>query len=437
MTNRPIRRPVRTADACALVSDHAWRAAASFGLLPAPTKRGREPIPPDAPALAALARPGVVLLTGPSGSGKSRRLEGLRRASAGRRVIDARTPTDNRRCAFDLLGATHEKALDALASAGLGEPALWLRPASWLSEGERARLALGVAMAAAQPGDLVVCDEFASNLDRSTAQALSSAASRWAHRAGVTLLAATAHADARRFLRTSAVIDAADGTVRPGRNAAPVLLSIEPGDAADLDALSLHHYRSGRPAAAVRILRCVRATPEGERALAGVLAATMPVLNGSWRALAWPGRYETGDRRADARRLNDEVRCIARVIVAPSSRGLGVASSLVRAYVADPPTERTEAVAAMGACCPFFRAAGMREYRLARPPHDARLADALETAGITPPELARADAVPPFVARELARWARHAKVRADAARHAACRLQTEPRAYAHTRGEPR
>ncbi|MCC5822897.1 MAG: hypothetical protein LAT64_04770 [Phycisphaerales bacterium] len=434
MTNRPTTRPVRTADAAAWISDEACRASAAFGLLPSPTPNGRTPIDPYAAALSALSRPGVVLLTGPSGSGKSRRIEGVRRAFPRRRILDATAPDDPSLGAFDLLGVAHDRAVHALAAAGLAEPALWLRPAPWLSVGERSRLALAVAIARARPGDLVICDEFASCLDRATAQALGAAASRWAARAGVTLLAATAHADAGRFLTTTATVHAPSGSLGPGRERDRPALRIESGDAADLDALAHHHYRPGRPAAVVRVLRCVRTTPEGEHVLAGVLGVSMPVLNASWRPLAWPGRFESTDRRANARRLNHEVRCIARVIVTPGSRGLGIASMLVRAYLDDPLTPRTEAAAAMGACCLFFRAAGMREYRLPRLPHDARLADALDAEGLRPTDLIRPADRSAFIARELDRWARHARVRIDPARHAACRLLTEPRAYAHTHG---
>lgn len=442
MTNRgATARPSRT-DAAPRLSPAAWSACAAFGLVPRPAPPAERPIPPSPAAAHAAARPGVVLLTGPSGSGKSRRLAGLALAAPRRRVLDARPPRTTR-AVFDAVGADAHTTARCLAGAGLAEPALWARPAPVLSAGERARLGLACAFAHARPGDLIVCDEFASVLDRATAQALGATASAWARRAGVTLLAATAHEDAALFLDTTAVIDARTGAVRPGRPRTPPAVRIEPATRADLAALARHHYRPVHPGPVVRILRAVRTPPAGPERVAGVLVAAMPTLNASWREQAWPGRY-AGPRTDAARRLNAEVRRIARVIVEPDSRGLGVATALVRAYLADPDTPATEAVAAMGAWRPFFRNAGMTEYRTPRPAHDARLADALEHLGLTPADLARAGPRPPMLDAELARWAAHAKVRPPRAAsqpeaseaialHAACRLLTEPRAYAHTR----
>lgn len=60
----------------------------------------------------------------------------------------------------------------------------------------------------------------------------------------------------------------------------------------------------------------------------GVLVVSMPVLNSRLRPLAWPSRYRTGDRRADARRINRELRTLSRVIVDPRVRGIGLATRL-------------------------------------------------------------------------------------------------------------
>ena len=164
----------------------------------------------------------------------------------------------------------------------------------------------------------------------------------------------------------------------------------------------------------------------------------MPTLNGVWRRQAWPERYEGGCKRRGAARMNAELRCISRVIVEPRSRGLGVASALVRAYLAAPMSPATEAIAAMGGVSPFFRAAGMTEYHLPRPAHDARLSDALAHRGLGLFALldvsSRGDAL---IARELSRWGKHARIRITEddplpaiARHAVCRLASRPRAYA-------
>lgn len=183
-------------------------------------------------------------------------------------------------------------------------------------------------------------------------------------------------------------------------------LRIEPGTIADFDALAHHHYKRGRPATWVKVLRMVdpgeKKGPaaagkrrgqaaewqsEGKHpALIAVLVVSMPTLNGAWRRVAWPGD-EACSRRTAAERLNARVRCISRVVVEPRWRAMGVASRLVRAYLADPLTERTETVASMGELCPIFRAAGMRRVEVPAVKADTRLREKLGALGIDPADV--------------------------------------------------
>ncbi len=223
---------------------------------------------------------------------------------------------------------------------------------------------------------------------------------------------------------------------------------IEPGTMHDYDALSVFHYRAGPPATAARARNgapaVLRARDADSGSLAGVLVVSMPTLNGSWRDLAWPGRYSTGDKRRDAARINAELRCISRVVVDPRWRGLGVARRLVRAYLDAPLTPATEALAAMGSVCPFFERAGMTAYCLPPAPQDARLLDALWECGVEPWSLLDARLARrtldrrPWLERELRAWARgspatrrHAGAAAPSlARLAAARVSVRMTAYA-------
>jgi GNAT superfamily N-acetyltransferase len=191
-------------------------------------------------------------------------------------------------------------------------------------------------------------------------------------------------------------------------------LSIRRGALSDYDALAFLHYRAGRPATADLVL-----IAEHAGGVVGVLVVSHPTLNARWRERAWPGRFRSGDRRADAVRLNREVRTISRVVVDPRWRGLGVATRLVRAYLASPLTPLTEAAAAMGAVCPFFRAAGMTEWRPGPSAREVRLLRCLRRAGVTPPELAD------LPASRLSRLAPALRTWADASR-ATRRLKRGP-----------
>lgn len=267
---------------------------------------------------------------------------------------------------------------------------------------------------------MMIADEFAATLDRATARSVARLLSRSIHAGvGVGAIVATSHSDLETDLAPDEIVRVAlDGGVvveRPPACGSPAVderFEIVKGSKRDYDRLAWLHYRAGAPAAAVQTL-AAREVEAGQ--LAGALVVSMPTLNGAWRDLAWPGRYRSGDKRADTRRLNDEVRRIARVIVDPRHRGLGLASSLVRAYLDEPLTICTEAVAAMGRWSRFFQAGGMTRYTLARRPCDARLLDALDHAGVEPFRLATPTqawrravdgAGEAFITRELRRWGR-------------------------------
>ena len=130
------------------------------------------------------------------------------------------------------------------------------------------------------------------------------------------------------------------------------------------------------------------------------------------------------------------------MIVEPRFRACGVGTALVRAYLREPLTCATEAVAAMGQVCPLFERAGMTPIRMAQRPQDGRLERVLTSREISPEQLAdRAGArllwSDPDIARELRMWAnasRRTRKLLDAppeelARHAARALLAEPVAY--------
>lgn len=428
-------------------------ALAPFGLTPTTLPDDTHNIRRHAHHLAhQLPTRGLVLFTGPSGSGKSRLLRAVRHAldTTPRHTADANAPIHHPHLTpIDALTGPIDRRLALLARFGLAEPRLWPRPIHTLSDGERARFALARAVStlpdsSAHP-PLLIIDELASLLDRNTARSLAATLARWARALpppGVLVLAATAHADMARFLAPDLLINPARADTlapRPPRRAAHPQPTITPATIDDYRALAHLHYLAPRPATIAGVWRAQLPDADRPRAriTAGVLVASLPTRQGLWRRYAWPNRYSGRDRAAALARLNAEVRCISRVIVDPRFRGLGVAHALVRAYLAAPLTPATEAVAAMGRLVPFFASAGMTAYPLPRRAPDERLLDACAHAELEPAALltaagARRAHQHPLLIAELARWCRATRDPGgpDALTRAALRLLRQPVAYA-------
>ena len=209
---------------------------------------------------------------------------------------------------------------------------------------------------------------------------------------------------------------------------------IHRGEPSDYDRFARFHYRAGRPATCETVLlACIDQEP------AAILIVSRPVLNAVWRRAAWPGEYDTPSRTDNATRINRDIRTISRVVVDPRFRCRGLASRLVRAYLADPRTHRTEAVAAIGDVCPFFERAGMTRVPGVRSRRDQKLLDHIERMDETPASLLcerqRTRLRPAILA-----WARDSRatrrIRDEArlARLAACALVVPPVAYTHDAG---
>jgi GNAT superfamily N-acetyltransferase len=228
-------------------------------------------------------------------------------------------------------------------------------------------------------------------------------------------------------------------------------LVLRPGTLADYARLASFHYLRNRPCTATRVLVLEDRRPgiasrftqrRDETQVVGVLVESLPALSCVLRRIALPGRYDGwADRAAAARLLNAELRCISRVVVHPQWRGLGLAVRLVRQALATMTTPYTEALAAMGRVHPFFKLAGMAEYRRWPLPRDQRLRDALAAAGVAGWELASVarmrDHVErvPWLMREVKRWAGGKTSDEEALIAARDHLLCEPVYYLAAKGE--
>jgi len=151
--------------------------------------------------------------------------------------------------------------------------------------------------------------------------------------------------------------------------------------------LSAFHYRAGNAPAVVTdvfgaFLKQAGRLGRVER-LAGVIVYARPALHLAMRNKATRGRYLPGKTARSAyRRLNREVKTIARVVVAPQFRGIGLAVRLAAQTMPLVSALYVESLAAMGKVNPFFEKAGMARWPSRVSKNSERFIAALRSVGI-------------------------------------------------------
>ena len=408
------------------------------------------------PATNLTIKPGqLIYITGPSGGGKTSLLSAVAAHAirSGARVLHTAAMTcDDHRPLLDVLCSSGKRwplqcAMRLLATVGLADAFVFLRTPGQLSDGQRYRFRLALALQQVLAGSsnqlhILIADEFAATLDRTTAKVIAANLRRWLGKPPASqracVLVATTHDDLLEALQPDVVIEKqlgntlelaeistnADAQAPPPGLKRPVH-AIRQGTRADYLALAAHHYRGGLPATFTRVLAMDHVEPSvidrhlrrpATPRVIAVLVESLPSLSCSLRDVAVGDRYRAlASPRDRAVVLNREFRTISRVVVHPQFRSLGLAVQLVQHALRTATTPCTEAIAAMGHVHPFFEQAGMTANR--RPPHrqDARLRDALRACGISlsmlahlPTTLKRIAALEPsdreLLYFELRRW---------------------------------
>ncbi len=162
-------------------------------------------------------------------------------------------------------------------------------------------------------------------------------------------------------------------------------IEVVPGRADDYRKLSHYHYRDSRlgPFAAIFALRPTeRLRWLADTDCAGVIVYTMPTPNTELRNVATGGLFAGLDRSTQLALVNKNIRRIARVIIEPRFRGIGLAQRLVRETMPLMNVPIVEALAVMGLINPFFEKANMQGYTAATPPRNERLIEAFGSVGI-------------------------------------------------------
>jgi len=265
---------------------------------------------PDVPIM------GIVAITGPSGCGKSLFMAEVERQHPG--SLRPRAPRDEE--VLHLVHRAPEETLRLLAEIGLGDPRIYLSRYSVLSDGQRERVKLLIALLNNSP--IVLADEFLSPLDRVSARIVASGIGRFCRRTGKCLVVASASDDYLDDLRpdTHVRFDSTGlATVEAFVSTGPRLIdlvSILNGSLNDYIELAQYHYGGELAVAGLDCGFTVwRAVLDDE--LVGVRVLGSPYLR-EWDAL-------------DAiREINECIDVSYRTIVHPRFRGMGVAGRLIR-----------------------------------------------------------------------------------------------------------
>jgi len=152
-----------------------------------------------------IAPGNIIYITGPSGSGKTVILNELKKQIPNKQQVDLsklRFPKDL--AVIDCFNVGLSEALKYLSATGLADCYSLLNSAANLSEGQRWRLRLAIALSMQKP--FIFADEFCSMLDRITASCIAANIRKFADRNKITFILASAHQDTLRDLMPDAIV---------------------------------------------------------------------------------------------------------------------------------------------------------------------------------------------------------------------------------------
>jgi ABC-type ATPase with predicted acetyltransferase domain len=136
----------------------------------------------------------IVYITGPSGAGKSVLLRELEKCvPSSDRINLNRKKLPNDRSLIDCFEGDLVRSLKILSTAGLSDCFCILNQPANLSEGQKYRFRLAMALASGKK--FVFADEFCSELDRITASVIAYNIHKFAKRTGTTFILASSHDD--------------------------------------------------------------------------------------------------------------------------------------------------------------------------------------------------------------------------------------------------
>lgn len=318
---------------------------------------------------------GITAIVGPSGSGKTRLLQQIQ-GPPGQDQIPSMFAPDRSKPIIQAWNETAGECLRRCTEAGLSDPFSWSRTFRQLSAGQQARFDYIARLY--DPQNPVVIDEFTTGLDPVTAKMVSWNFQKAARRVGRPVIVATTMPDILRDLCPDAVINLSWGgeanvsrpPVHIQRCTIREDITFQPGTMASWPRFAPLHYAAGPPFAVRQVYTAIDRERSAE---VGICILTAPPLMSQARNRALPGEYKIpGDITAPSR-LNAEVMLLARIVVLPEYRGIGLGRALVNHATETCGAKYIECSAAMAEQHPFLARSGFVEFEVPDRPIDEEL----------------------------------------------------------------
>jgi GNAT superfamily N-acetyltransferase len=161
-------------------------------------------------------------------------------------------------------------------------------------------------------------------------------------------------------------------------------LEIVPAGFEDYRQLAGFHYRSAEsfPYTSIYALKDTHPVRGRFDSIVGVIVYTMPAPALELRNVATGGCFCGLSRSHGLQLVNENIRCIGRIIIEPRYRGLGLARRLVTETMPKLDMPIIESMAVMGRVNPFFEKSGMRPFFGKPSPRVVKLIEAFGMVGI-------------------------------------------------------